>query len=259
MVLTFNPHPKIALFQDNAHLHILSSLEEKVDMFNSLGIDHLIVHPFDKAFSRTSVIGYIKDILIQKLNMKHLVIGYDHHFGKNREGNAENIEELSALYEFSYHRVDPLKEQDINISSTKIRHALNKGNITLANHYLGYTYGFSSKVIHGDKQGREIGFPTANLTPISSNKLIPSAGVYAVECLFNKQILQGVMSIGSRPSFKNNEERIEVHLFDFSQDVYGEVLYIKVKQKLRENKKFDSVEDLKKAIESDTIKAKSIL
>lgn len=259
VVLTFDPHPRIALFPSDKNIKLLMGLEEKTRKFEALGVDHLIVHPFDKEFSRTTVTHYVRDILIGQLGMEHLVVGHDHHFGKNREGTIENIKELEEIYGFSIHAVEALQVDSVNVSSTKIRNCLQEGDVVTANTYLGYSYAFSGRVVHGDKIGRTIGFPTANIIPINPFKTLPGHGVYAVRIEFEQLHYDGMMHIGAGKNLSQDDQRIEVHFFNFNQDIYGKTIRVTLVNKTRNNKTFDSMEALKTALELDEIHIKNIL
>ena len=191
VLLTFSPHPRLVLFPDDNDLKLLSTLDEKIALLEHAGLDHLIVHPFSVEFSRITAEDYIRKILVEQIGVHRLVIGYDHHFGRNREGNLEKLKQEAPAYGFSVQEIPAQEIDDVNVSSTKIRNALNSGNVETANEYLGYTYGLTGKVVKGNKIGRSIGYPTANISPLDRYKLIPGNGVYAVLIKVDGAILQG--------------------------------------------------------------------
>ncbi|MBI4946575.1 MAG: bifunctional riboflavin kinase/FAD synthetase [Bacteroidetes bacterium] len=260
VIFTFYPHPRMVLFPDDDSLKLLSTEEEKRELLEKFGVDHLIVHPFTKKFSRITYTEYVRDILVNKLKVKKLIIGYNHHFGRNREGSFQQLKKLAPVYGF---KLEKIAAQDINkveISSTKIRKALEAGDIKTANKFLGYAYSIKGKVIKGKGLGKGLGYPTANIQIEDKHKLIPADGIYAVTVEYDKKIYKGMMNIGFNPTVSKDEKKtIEVNIFDFENDIYGESLRIFFKQKIREEKKFDSLEALTKAIGGDKEKALKIL
>lgn len=260
LVLTFWPHPRRVLFPDS-ELFLLNSIEERLQRLESLGVDHVVVQEFTKAFSRTTFTHYIRDLLIKALNMKHLVVGHDHQFGKNREGTIDDIKELQELYDFNSLQIEAEQSKDVNISSTKIRNALNLGKVDVASKYLGYNYTLSGKVVHGRKQGRTIGFPTANITPVESLKMIPMQGVYAVEIRIkgNSEVFKAMANVGTKPTFGVLSTSIEVHIFNFSKEIYDKEIQITFVSWMRAVKKFSGVDALKEALNNDKIRALNLL
>ena len=252
VLLTFFPHPRMVLQPDN-DLKLLNTIDEKAELLEEAGIDHLIVHPFTKQFSRLTSIEFVRDILVNRLGTKKLVIGYDHHFGRNREGSFEHLSEFGPLYGFGVEEIPAHDVDQVNVSSTKIRNALNEGDMETANTFLGYNYFLNGKVVHGDKLGRKLGFPTANIDTESTYKLIPKKGIYAVEVELNGEIIQGMANIGTRPTVENNDGtlKIEVHLFDFNADVYEKKLKVIFLKRIRDELKFSSLEALTIAMEKD--------
>jgi riboflavin kinase / FMN adenylyltransferase len=245
VLLTFFPHPRMVLFPDDNDLVLLNTLDEKIMLLRHYGVQHLLVHPFSMEFSRTSSTEFVRDILVNKIGTKKLVIGYDHHFGRNREGSFNDLLELSSLYDYE---VEKIPEQDINevaVSSTKIRKSLLSGDIKTATSFLGHEYSLAGKVVKGQQLGRTMGFPTANLEVPEKYKLIPGNGVYAVTVDLNGSPMKGVLSIGNRPTFDNGERSIEVHIFNFDMDIYGQNLRIYFREFLRPDLKFDSAEALR--------------
>ena len=252
VLLTFNPHPRNVLFPQGQDLKLLNTIDEKVLELQNIGIDHLIIHEFTKDFSRISPVNFIRDILVSKLNMQHMIVGYDHHFGRNREGSFEELQQLSDLYNFSLQKIEAHEFKDIKISSTKVRKALLEGNVHHAYNLLGYYYILSGVVLHGNKLGRKIGFPTANIE-VDKNKLIPKPGVYVVKVSIEAQIYFGMLNIDIRT------EKIEVHIFDFSEFIYDKIIQVYLISRLRDGKKMDSLEDLKSELINDEKQARVIL
>lgn len=261
VLLTFYPHPRMVL-QPDSELKLINTIEEKVNLMEEVGIDHLIIHPFTQAFSRTSSLEFVRDLLVNKIGTKKLVIGYDHHFGRNREGSFEHLKEFGPLYGFDIEEISAQEVDDVNVSSTKIRRAIQEGDLNTANEFLNRPFSITGDVVKGQQIGRVLGYPTANLKVNSQYKLLPKTGVYAVHVDLGDNIVHhGMMNIGYRPTVENEntELKIEVHLFDFDSDLYGKQLKVKVLNRLRDEQKFDSLEDLKGAVAKDAINAKRIL
>jgi riboflavin kinase / FMN adenylyltransferase len=260
VVITFNPHPRLVLQPDDNKLELLNSLDEKIELLSKQGIDHLLVIPFDKNFAALSSLEFIEQILVKTIGTKKLVIGHDHHFGKNREGSFENLRQSGPQYGFE---VEEIPAKDINhvaISSTKIREALHNGDIITANKFLGYQYKMEGVVVKGRQLGDTIGFPTANLEIIGQRKLIPQNGVYAVTVSIDNSIYQGMMNIGNRPTVETNGERkVEVHILNFSGNLYGKKLQISCVDRIRDEKKFTSLDELKSQLNEDKNQIKSLL
>lgn len=243
VLLTFFPHPRMVL-QENASVELLNTIKEKSDLLEKMGLDYLIIHPFSKEFSRLTALDFVRDILVNQLNTSKLIIGYDHHFGKNREGNINQLREYSLLYDFSVEEIPAQDIDDVSVSSTKIRTALKAGELKTANKYLGYGYMLTGEVINGKKLGGSIGFPTANIDVKEDYKLIPKTGVYAIKTFIDDTLYYGMMNIGYRPTVDGDHQTIEVHVFDFDGDLYGKKLQINLIYFLREEQKFDSIDDL---------------
>ncbi len=259
VVVTFHPHPRIVLYPDDHGLKLLQSLEEKVEVMEHLGIDHLIVIPFTREFSRLSSMQFIRDIIVNRIGARYLVVGYNHRFGKNREGDHDQLNEYARLYDFE---VIEIPEQDIDniaVSSTKIRKALEAGDIITANKYLLKPFLLKGKVIKGKQLGRTIGFPTANILVDDLDKLIPADGVYAVNIFIHNKKYKAMLNSGYRPTVNGTHHAIEVHVFDFNQEIYGEEITIQFVDKLREEFKFDSVDELRNQLEKDKLHALSKL
>lgn len=260
VVFTFSPHPRLILFPGEGNLRLLTTPEEKNDLLKKAGVEHLIIYPFTKEFSQLSYIEFVRDILVGELQVKTLVVGYDHKFGKNREGDFDVLQTLSSVYNFSVEKLDVLLMDDINISSTKIRNALQNGNVEKANQYLGYSFRLHGTVIEGQKLGRRIQFPTANIQASDPNKIIPAYGVYAVFVHVNRKRFRGMMNIGTRPTISNADHRsIEVHIIDFEGDLYNKPIEIEFIKKIREEQRFGSVEELKFQLEKDKHTVMTIL
>lgn len=263
IVITFDPHPRSVI---NAHdIHILNTLDEKIELLERAGIDHVVVIPFTEAFAQQTAVEYIENFLVKIFNPHTIVIGYDHKFGKNRSGNYVLLESLCLKYNFRVKEIPRQILQEISISSTSIREALMNHNINKANTLLGYNYFFEGKVVEGNKKGRMIGFPTANLLIENKEKLIPADGVYAVKVslIDNGQLimdnLKGMMNIGMRPTVNGTQRTIEVHLFDFNERIYGKHLRVYVHQYLRSEQKFNGLEMLKEQLFADKTKALIVL
>jgi len=256
LVLTFYPHPRMVLNQEGT-MHLLNTIEEKTILLEKSGIDHLIIHPFDENFSKLSAEAFVKNVLVDQLNIHKIIIGYDHRFGENRSANITDLIEFGKKYNFEVVQINAEEINEISISSTKIRTALLDGAIELANQYLGYDYFFSGKVIKGKQLGRTIGFPTANIVLLKTYKLIPKNGVYIVYSTLNNKRVYGMMNIGHNPTVGENNKTIEVHFFDFDQNIYNKTLTIKVLEKIREEQKFDSLETLQLQLIKDENFSKS--
>ena len=258
VLLTFFPHPRMVLQKDKAIL-LLNTLDEKSMLLENMGLDYLIIHPFSKEFSRLNALDFVRDILVNKLNTSKLIIGYDHHFGKNREGNIHQLREYSSLYDFNIEEIPAQDIDDVSVSSTKIRTALKEGNLKTANTYLGYQYMLSGIVVSGKQLGGTIGFPTANIEVKEPYKLIPSSGVYIIKTQINTVVFSGIMNIGFNPTVLGKHQTIEAHLFNFSEDLYGKKITVTLIHFLREEQKFNSVEELVDQLNIDKQNAISYL
>lgn len=250
LVLTFFPHPRMVL-QQNSEIKLLNTIAEKIQLLESINIDNLIIHPFDVEFSRLTAEEFVKDILVDKLNVAKIIIGYDHRFGRNRTATIEDLIEFGKLYNFEVEQILAKELDEVTISSTKIRKALENGNISLANEFLGYNYFISGKIISGKKIGRTIDFPTANIKIEENYKLIPKNGVYIVSSEINKVTVFGMMNIGNNPTVDGNSESIEIHFLNFNQDLYNEKLKISFITRIRDEEKFNSIEELKNQLKKD--------
>ena len=258
VVLTFFPHPQLVL-NPQSNIKLLNTIEEKIDLLDNTGLNHLIIQPFDTNFSKLTAEEFVKSILVDTLNIQKIIIGYDHRFGHNRSADINDLIEFGKKFNFEVGQISVEELDEIAISSTKIRNALQEGNIDLAKNYLGYHYTFSGKVGLGKQLGRTIGFPTANVVVEEEYKLIPKTGVYIVKCEINKETIFGMMNIGYRPTVNGKNKTIEVHLFHFDQDLYNKTITVSIIHKLREEQKFDSVELLKEQLNVDKMNSFSFL
>lgn len=259
VVMTFDPHPRTVLFPDDHGLKLLHTLDEKIEALRNEGIQHLLILPFTRDFSRLSSMQFIRDIIVNKIGTKVLVIGYNHRFGKNREGSFEHLKQYAHTYGFE---VEEIPEQDVDhvsVSSTRIRKALETGDVATAARYLGRPYAIHGRVVHGKKLGRTIGFPTANLEVSDELKLIPADGVYAVQILINNSIYSGMLNSGYRPTVDGSTYSIEVHIFDFNEDIYDHILEVRYVDKLRQEQRFESVSALQNQLQKDKLHALQIL
>lgn len=250
VLLTFFPHPRMVLQKDTS-IELINTIEERAFLLEKTGLDYLIIHPFSRAFSRTTALEFVRDILVNQLNISKLIIGYDHHFGKNREGNITQLTEYSHLYDFKVKEIPAQDIDDVSVSSTKIRRALHSGNLKTANNYLGYNFMLNGNVVNGKKLGGKIGYPTANIDVKETYKLIPKTGVYVVKSMIAEEIVFGMMNIGNRPTINGNHQTIEVHFFDFNKDLYHQNLTIELLYFLRDEQKFDSLELLIDQLKKD--------
>ena len=259
VLLTFDPHPRKVLLNDQG-LKLIHTVKEKINILEKLGLDHLVIYPFTKEFSKFSAKTYIDELLVKKLGTHTLVIGYDHHFGNDREGNIDLLKKHEKSNPFYLEEIKAHEIEEIKISSTKVRRAIENGNIHLVDDYCGHFYEFSGEVVHGNGIGKTIGTPTANIQLNSNEKIIPLDGVYAVICQIKDANFKGIMNIGYKPTLNKGEKRtIEIHLFDFNKDVYELELRAKVIERIRDEVKFSSLESLKSQIFKDNENAKKIL
>ena len=260
VLFTFHPHPRIVLHPEDHNLELIQDLDQRIERLREAGIDHLILYPFTHEFSRLTATEFVRNILVNKLNIRKLIIGYNHHFGRNREGNLKLLKDLAPLYNFEVSEIPAFQFEGTSISSTKIREALKAGEIQKANNYLGSTYKFKGKVVQGKNLGHTIGFPTANIEPLESTQIIPKNGVYVVQIALNAKMYSGMMNIGIKPTISEaGEVSIEVHIFDFSEDIYGSILEVKVIDYVREERTFGSLDELKQQLKEDEAICKNIL
>jgi len=243
-ILTFAPHPRQILFPLQSDLTLLTTLDEKLQLFEKTGIEHVIIQKFDQLFSKINSVEFIESILHKTLDINHLIVGYDHHFGSDRLNNIEIIKKTAEQFGITAEKHEAFNTDGTNISSTKIRNLLKAGEICSANRFLGYDYQITGRVAEGEKIGRQIGFPTANIEVSDTNKLIPADGVYAVEVTTDNLLYRGMLNIGKRPTFNGEKRTIEVHIFDFIGSIYGMNLTLYFKTFIRHERKFNSVDEL---------------
>ncbi len=253
VVITFHPHPKQIIGNSNYSISLLNTPEEKSFLLEKAGINHLVIVPFSKEFSELTAASYISDFLVKNFHPHTIITGYDHRFGKNRTGNYELLESFSNQYGYKVKEIPEYVINDISISSTSIRAAINNGDIEEANKLLGYPYFFSGIVIKGLEIGRTIDFPTANILVSNPDKLLPANGVYAVKVKIdnNHSEYKGMMNIGNKPTFEKNEKTIEVNIFNFNEDIYNQRIQIFLQSRLRSEIKFSGIEELKKQLHKD--------
>lgn len=259
VVITFWPHPRLVLHPEDDSLKLLNTFEEKAELLRSAGVNHLVRIPFTKEFSQLSSEEFIVKILVEGIGTKKLVIGYDHHFGKNREGSFEQLIENAPRYGFEVEEIPRQEVDTIGVSSTKIRAALETGDISTANHFLGTPYSLTGRVVPGDKLGRLLGFPTANIEMDTKFKLIPADGIYAVTVQSGQENFKGMLYIGNRPTVNGTKRNIEVNIFDFNKDIYGDALTVHFHHLIRSDNKFNDLEGLQKQLEADKVDALRLL
>ncbi len=253
-VLTLFPHPRMVLQKDDS-IKLLNTIEERVALLKSIGIETIIVKEFTEKFSNLSAEDYVKTILVNEINTKQIVIGYDHHFGKNRSANITDLKKFAKEYDFTVEEISAQDIENVTVSSTKIRNALNEGKVALANSFLGYNYFITGKVIKGKGLGRTLDFPTANIYIKESYKLIPEDGVYIVKSRFKKEVIYGMMNIGTNPTVNGKTKSIEVHFINFNEDIYSSELKIEFLKRLRHEQKFKNLEALKTQLQNDKTNA----
>tara|TARA_B100001063_G_scaffold62953_1_gene56974 strand:+ start:707 stop:1633 length:927 start_codon:yes stop_codon:yes gene_type:complete len=250
VVLTFFPHPRIILNNHN-DIKMIDTLDEKIDHLKKIGIDHLIIHPFDKKFSLLSAEQFIKEYLVDKLKLKHIIIGYDHRFGKGREASVTDLKEYSREFDFVVDEIDAQEIEKIAISSTKIRNSINEGDLKTTKIYLGRFFCLTGRVVKGDGLGKQINYPTANISIEEDYKIIPKDGVYYIKTTIDNKLYNGMMNIGHRPTIGTKEKSIEVNLFNFDRDIYDRIISVDVVEKIRDEKKFSSIGALKTQLAID--------
>jgi riboflavin kinase/FMN adenylyltransferase len=259
VLLTFFPHPRMILHPEDESIKLINTMAEKAELLEALGIDHLIITPFSRDFSNQTAEEYIRDVLVNKIGTKKIVIGYDHRFGKDREGGLMDLLRLGPVYGFD---VVEIPEQDINevaVSSTRVRSALKEGNIELANTCLGYPFYITGTVVRGDQLGRQIGYPTANIVISETYKLIPSHGIFAARVKIDGKMYDGMAYIGSRPTINGLTRNIEVNIFHFDQDIYNRRIQMQFLNFVRDDMKFDSLDALKTQIAKDKVEVERLL
>jgi riboflavin kinase/FMN adenylyltransferase len=260
VLFTFHPHPRMVLFPGDNDLKLLNTQAEKIALLEAAGLDHLLVVPFSRQFSRMHAVDYVRDVLVGAIGVHAVVIGYDHRFGRNREGDLSLLHQLGEAYDFHVEEI-PAKEVDsMKVSSTKVRHALEQGDVATANELLGYSYPLSGVVVKGDQLGRTIGYPTANIGGLDTFKLVPGNGVYAVQVELRNGNHGGMMNIGVRPTVAEGLDRtVEVNIFGFQRDIYGEPITVRLLDRLRDEVKFNGMEAMKQRIAQDQVEALAVL
>ena len=251
LVLTFFPHPRMVVQKDSS-IKLINTIDEKAAQLQQLGVDHLVLKEFTKTFSRLSALEYVRDVLVNKLKVKHIIVGYDHHFGRNRTATIEDLIEFGKFYGFEVTQIDAQEVGDVAVSSTKIRAALREGNMRVANDFLGYNFMLTGTVVKGKGLGANLSFPTANIFIEEPYKLIPKQGVYLVQSKIENQLVYGMMNIGKNPTVsQDNKTHIEVHFFNLYANLYSKTLKIELLEHLRSEIKFPNIEALKVQLEKD--------
>lgn len=259
LLFTFDPHPRKVLFPDQTDLKLLTTTEEKCELLNQFGIDHVLVYPFTKDFSTMNAKDYIENILVNGLKTKLLVIGYDHRFGSNREGDIETLKSYANKMQFQVEEIPAHEIDQLNVSSTRIRKAIESGDVITANKFLGYTFFLSGKVVKGKQLGRQIGYPTANVQVSNQDKLIPKIGVYAVNVWHDGIKYKGMLNVGVNPTTdRDNIIKVEVNIFDFDKAIYGDLIKVEFVKRIRDEEKFANLEELKQALANDKIACSAI-
>ncbi len=257
LILTFYPHPRFVVGTQH-DFFLLNTQPEKIGLLNDTGLDHLIIHPFDSTFSQLSAQDFVRTILVEKLNVGKIIIGHDHRFGKGRTAGIHDLIDFGETYNFDVEQIGPQEVNDVSVSSTKIRKALELGDIATANAYLGYAYILSGTIVEGAKLGRTLGFPTANLK-IETDKLIPRDGVYIVRASVKGEMRFGMMNIGNRPTVDGQSRSIEINFLDTDADLYGEEITANVLHRLRDEQKFASLDDLKSQLANDLLATRAFI
>lgn len=250
LVLTFFPHPRIVL-HGQSEVKLLNTISEKIDLLENIGIQNLVIHPFDETFSKLTAEEFVKTVLVNQFHIKKIIIGYDHRFGRNRTANIDDLIGFGKEYDFEVEQISVQEVNDVSISSTKIRSALMEGKMVLANEYLGYDYFLTGIISRGKQLGRTLGFPTANLQIKENYKLIPRNGVYVVKSTINQKTVFGMMNIGFNPTVEGENLSIEIHYFDFDSAIYNQKITVSILEHLRSEQKFDSIDLLKEQLEKD--------
>ena len=258
LVLTFFPHPRMVL-QEDCDIKLLNTIDEKIDLLEEIGLENLVIHPFDETFSRLTAEEFVKTILVDRFHIQKIIIGHDHRFGRNRTANIDDLIAFGEQYDFEVEQISVQEINEISVSSTKIRNALLEGNMTLANDYLGYDYFLTGEVTQGKQLGRTINFPTANIKIKENYKLIPQNGVYIVKSLIDQKVVFGMMNIGFNPTVNGQDRSIEVHYFDFNADLYHQKIRVSILHRIRSEQKFGSFDLLKAQLERDKQMAISYL
>ncbi len=250
VLLTFFPHPRMVL-QPDISMRLIQTIQEREKALKNTGLDYLVIHPFSITFSRLSADDYVKQILVEQLNVRKVVVGYDHRFGRNRTASLEDMYQYADIYDFEVIEIDAKKIDSTAVSSTKIRNAIDQGNIELANTYLGQPFTLEGMVVHGDKRGRELSYPTANIDLQNQHKIVPKQGVYLVKSKLKGRVVYGMMNIGTKPTFDTTMPSIEVHFLDWNGGLYGQAVQVELLKWVREERKFKTVKELQVQIQTD--------
>ena len=250
LVLTFFPHPRMVL-QEQSEIKLLNTIPEKINLLEKIGIENLVIHPFDEAFSRLTAEEFVSTVLVDQFHIHKIIIGHDHRFGRNRTANIDDLINFGKQYDFEVEQISVQEINDLSVSSTKIRNALLEGNMDLANEYLDYDYFLTGTIFKGKQLGRTIGFPTANLKIEENYKLIPLNGVYIVRSTINQKTVYGIMNIGFNPTVDGENLSIEIHYLDFDSNLYDQKISVSILKYLRPEEKFDSIDSLKKQLKKD--------
>ena len=250
LIMTFFPHPRIVL-QKSEEIKMIDTMDEKINLFEKTGVDNLIIQPFDENFSKIRAKEFVEEILVKRLKIKHIIIGYDHRFGKDREASVEDLKKFGLNYMFTVEEIAAQEIHSIAISSTKIRNAILKGEIKKCNEYLGRNFMLTGKVVHGDGLGKKINFPTANIQIKEPYKIIPKNGVYLAKTIFNSNIYFGMMNIGVRPTIGGKNKSLEIYFFNFKDNIYDKTISIEIINKIRDEEKFSSIDELKTQLKKD--------
>jgi len=259
VLFTFHPHPRMVLFPHDNDLKLLNTRKEQSELLEAAGLDHLVIVPFSRSFSRMHALDFVRDTLVDQLRVHAMVIGYDHRFGRNREGDINLLRQLGEAYDFGVEEIPAHEIDHVKVSSTKVRDALLKGDVKLASELLGYAYALSGVVVKGDQRGRTIGFPTANIGGTDPHKLLPADGVYAVETELRDGLFKGMLNIGLRPTVDGRERSVEVNIFGLDRDLYGEPITVRLRHRLRDEVRFNGLNALKAQLLKDREQAEKLL
>lgn len=260
VLFTFDPHPRKVLFPEQTDLRLITTTDEKCRLLEQFGIDHVLVFPFTREFSQMHAVEYVSEIIVKGLHTKQLVIGYDHRFGANREGNIDTLRELSSTYGFQVEEIPAQEVNQLNISSTRIRRAIEEGDVETAQAFLGYSFFVTGKVVKGKQLGRTIGYPTANIRVGDTDKLLPKIGVYAVRVTLGQETFPGMLNVGRNPTTDSDQRiKVEVNIFDFDREIYDAVLKVEFVKWIRDEEKFANLEELKLALAGDKVACTAIL
>ena len=250
LIMTFFPHPRMVL-QKSQEIKMIDTIDEKIHLFEKTGVDNLIIQPFDENFSKIRAKEFVEEILVKKLKIKHIIIGYNHRFGKDREASVDDLKKFGLNYMFTVEEIAAQEIHSIAISSTKIRNAILKGEIKKCNEYLGRNFMLTGEVVHGDGLGKKINFPTANIEIPETYKIIPKNGVYLVKAIINSEIYFGMMNIGGRPTIGGENKSLEIHFFNFKDNIYNKTFSVEIICKIRDEEKFSSIDELKIQLKKD--------